>query len=288
MVAADKSTPARARAVKKNARRRETMSSSLKCFQAMELLASEPYELGLSEISIELALPLASAHRVIATLCQAGLAEQDGATRKYRLTGKALWIGTGYLRRSDVYHAAFLVLQETAKKCQGLVHLATIDSDRVLYLHTVGSPSALYLYADTGERRPMHCTGLGKALLAFQPPDLVDRILGGKMEKLTPKSITSAAALREELARIRQRGYALDDEENALGLRCIAAPILDPSGRAVAAFSMSAPAAALPDSAVDHYSAVVREAALRVSLQIGYRPAASQLQSLHYARKKRG
>jgi DNA-binding IclR family transcriptional regulator len=256
------------------------MSSSLKCFQALELLASDPYELSLSEISAELALPAASAFRIVSTLCEAGLVEQEEATRRYRLKGKALWIGTGYMRRSAVYRAAFVVLQETARKVQGLVHLATIDSDRVLYLHTVGSPSALYLYADTGERRPLHCTGLGKAMLAFQPSEVIDRVLAQRLERLTPKSITSVPALREELAATRQRGYAIDDEENAVGLRCVAAPILDRTGYATAAFSMSAPVAVLNDQTIEHYSAAIREAAIRVSVQLGYRPRTSNLESM--------
>jgi DNA-binding IclR family transcriptional regulator len=260
------------------------MSSSLKCFSALELLASEPFELGLSEIAAGIGAPMASAHRIMATLCQAGLAEQETSTKRYRLTGKALWIGAGYLRRSTVYRAAFLVLQETAKRCQGLVHLASIDRDKVLYLHTVGSPSALYLYADTGERRPMHCTGLGKAMLAYQSYEMVDRVLGQRLERLTPKTIVTAVALRQELARIRARGYAVDDEENAPGLRCVAAPILDSTGHSVAAFSMSAPATVLTEELIGQYSSVVREAALRVSAQLGYRPSNSNLHSLLYER----
>jgi IclR family acetate operon transcriptional repressor len=256
------------------------MSSSLKCFQVMELLASEPYEVPLNDIAAYLSLPLASAHRMVATLCEAGFAEQEPLTRRYRLTGKALWAGTAYLRRSQVYRAAFLILQETARKCCGLVHLAAIDDDRVLYLHTVGSPSALYLYADTGERRPLHCTGLGKAMLAFQPQEVINRVLSQKLKRLTPKTITTAAGMRDELAQTRARGYAIDDEENAPGLRCLAAPILDRSGYAVAGFSMSAPAGVLTDEAMDKYSAIIREAALRVSSQLGYRPHTSNLQSL--------
>jgi IclR family transcriptional regulator, KDG regulon repressor len=272
-------------AVRKPARksrepRRESMSSSLKCFQVMELLAEEPYELALTEIAAQLELPLASAHRIVATLCEAGFVEQEALARRYRLAGKALWVGTGYLRRSSVYRAAFLVLQETARRCCGLVHLATIDEDRVLYLHTVGSPSALYLYADTGERRLLHCTGLGKAMLAFQPPEVVARVLSQKLKRFTTRTITSAAELREELAGIRARGYAVDDEENAPGLRCLAAPILGRPGYAVAAFSMSAPASTLTDDLLDKYSNVIREAALRVSSQLGYRPATSNMQSL--------
>jgi DNA-binding IclR family transcriptional regulator len=256
------------------------MSSSLKCFQVLELLAAEPYEIALTDVAATLGMPVASAHRVIATLVEAGMVEQDDTTRHYRLTGKALWIGAGYLRRSAVYRAAFLLLQETARKACGLVHLAAMDRDRVLYLHTVGSPSSLYLYADTGERRLLHCTALGKAMLAYQPPAVVNRVLSEKLQRFTPRTLTSAAELREELARIRQRGYAIDDEENAPGLRCLAAPILDRTGYAVAAFSMSAPATVLTRDNFDRYSQVLREAALRVSAQLGFRPPTSNLDSL--------
>ncbi len=255
------------------------MSSSLKCFQALERLAEEPFELALSELAIDLATPLASTHRIVKTLCDAGFVEQEPLTRRYRLTGKALWAGTGYLRRSEVYRSAFVVLQETAKKCCGLVHLATIDSYMVLYLHTVGSPSALYLYADTGERRPLHCTGLGKAMLAYQRPEVIQHVLAQKLFAMTPKTITKPAELREELARIRQQAFAVDDEENAPGLRCLAVPILDRSGFAVAAFSMSAPAAVLPHAAIQPYIETLKEAALRVSVQMGYRPATNSMQA---------
>ncbi len=262
--------------LKKTADRRASMSSSLKCFEALELLASPPYEFPLSELAAELSLPVASLHRIMKTLCVAGVAEQHSRTRWYRLTSRTLWIGTGYLRRSAVHRAAFVVLQEMARKCyaqglnQALTYLATIENDQVLYLHTVGNPSALHLYANTGERRPMHSTGLGKALLAFQPAEVVERVLSCKLPKHGPNTITSPAALREDLCAIRKRGYAIDEEENVQGTHCVAAPILDQSGHAVAAMSISAPASAFPLELTEHYSLIVREAALRVSVQIGY------------------
>jgi IclR family KDG regulon transcriptional repressor len=265
--------------------RRASMSSSLKCFHALELLASPPYELSLTDIAVELSLPLASAHRIMTTLCVAGAAEQHGKTKWYRLTGRTLWIGTGYLRRSPFYPAAFVILQEMARKCyslgldQALTYLATIDNDQVLYLHSVGNPTGLSLYADIGERRPMHSTGLGKALLAFQPHEVKDRVLAGKLTKTGPRTITTAPALREELSVIWHRGYAIDDEENVKGTRCVAAPILDHSGYAVAAMSISAPSGSLEDALIESSSLIVRDAALRVSVQIGYRSQISHILS---------
>ena len=263
---------------KKPLDRRASMSSSLKCFQALELLAFPPYEFALTDIATKLSLPVASAHRIMTTLCVAGEAERQGEPKRYRLTGRALWIGTGYLRRSAVYQAAFVVLQEMARKChalglcEALAYLATIDNDQVLYLHTVGNPTALALYANTGERRPMHSTGLGKALLAYQPRDVEERVLSRGLARTGPNTITSATALREELSLIRRRSYSVDNEENVRGTRCVAAPIIDQSGHAIAAVSVSAPVTSLLENMLEPYSVIVREAALRVSVQVGFRP----------------
>lgn len=264
----------------KKTARRESMSSTLKCFQAFELLAQEPYELPLSELAARLEQPLASVHRLVATLVEAGYVEQDGASRRYRLAGKALWAGAGYLRNSPVYRAAFLVMQEAARNSPGLIHLGAIHDDWVLYLHTVGSPSRLYLYADTGERRPLHATGLGKAILAWQPPELLNRITAHKLPRFTKHTICSASDLKEELKGIRQRGYAIDNEEGVVGLRCVAAPIFNSSGVSVAALSMSAPTQVLSNQVIESAAAQIREAAMKISVQVGYRPASSNMLSL--------
>jgi len=260
--------------------RRESMTSTLKCFQVLELLAQEPFEFPLSELATRLEQPLATVHRLAATLVEAGFVEQDGASRRYRLAGKALWAGAGYLRNSPVYRAAFLVMQETARTSAGLIHLGALNGEWVLYLHTVGSPSRLYLYADTGERRPLHATGLGKAILAWQPPELVSRITARKLQRYTKRTICSAAELRDELKATRQRGYAIDDEEGVTGLRCVAAPIFDASGLSVAALSMSAPTSLLANSTIDAEAARIREAAMKISVQVGFRPASSNMLSL--------
>lgn len=264
----------------KPSRRRESMSSTLKCFEAFELLAQEPYELPLAEIAARLQQPLTTAHRLLATLTEAGFAEQDPASRHYRLAGKALWAGAAYLRNSPVYRAAFLIMQEAARHCPGLIHLGALHGNWVLYLHTVGSPSRLYLYADTGERRTLHATGLGKAILAWQPADVVNRIVSQKLERFTKRTICSPTELREELRHTRQRGYAIDDEEGVMGLRCVAAPVFDRGGISVAALSISAPVNVMAPAALEGFAADIREAAMKVSVQIGYRPASSNMLSL--------
>ena len=264
-------------ATKTSGKRRESMSSTLKCLEAFELLAQEPYELPLAEIALRLRQPLTTAHRLLATLTESGFVEQDAASRHYRLAGKALWAGAAYLRHSPVYRAAFLIMQEVARECPGLVHMGALHGDWVLYLHTVGSPSRLYLYADTGERRALHATGLGKAILAWQPAGVVTQVTKQKLKRFTKRTIGTAAELREELRLTRKQGYAIDDEEGVLGLRCVAAPILNRAGTSVAALSISAPISVMTPKALDGFAAQIREAALKVSVQIGYRPASAML-----------
>jgi IclR family KDG regulon transcriptional repressor len=247
----------------------------------LELLAQEPYELALSDLAGRLNQPLTTAHRLVATLVEAGFAEQDEATKRYRIAGKSLWAGSAFLRNSNVYRAAFLVMQETVRQTGGLIHLGAMHEGAwVLYLHTVGSPSRLYLYADTGERRPLHATGLGKAILAWQPAEVVQRVCSQKLTRFTKNTICSSADLRDALRDTRKRGYAIDDEEGVVGLRCVAAPIFDRGGLSVAALSMSSPTAVMQGKALTQAASAICEAAMKISSQVGFRPASSNMLSL--------
>jgi DNA-binding IclR family transcriptional regulator len=248
---------------------RNHVGSALRCLEVLEVLARPPYEHGVKEVAEATGLAMASTHRLLATLVEAGFAQQDATTRRYRVSGKALWTGGAYLRRSSVYHAAFFVVQELAREVEGLVHLAVFDEGSVLYLHTVGRMRSASLCADTGDRRPAHSTALGKALLAYQPAEVVERALLNA-PRFTPRTITSLAAMQEELALVRAQGLAIDDEEGSPDLRCAAAPIFGAAGHVEAAMSIAT--IGLPISTVrGPYAALVREATLRVSVQLGYR-----------------
>jgi IclR family transcriptional regulator, KDG regulon repressor len=248
---------------------RNRVGSALRCFEVIEVLARPPYELGVKDIAQTTGLATTSTHRALATLVEAGFVEQDATTRRYRVSGKALWVGGAYLRSSSFYHAAFFVIQELAREIEGLVHLAVFDQGSVLYLHTVGKMRSASLCADTGDRRPAHSTALGKALLAYQPAEVVERAIDNA-SRFTPRTITSLAVMQEELALVRATGVAVDEEEGSPDLRCVAAPIFGASGHAEAAMSIAT--IGLPISTVKGpYAALVREATLRVSVQLGYR-----------------
>jgi DNA-binding IclR family transcriptional regulator len=257
------------------------LSSSLRCLEVLEKLAQDPRPLSLSEIAKSMQVAKSTAHRFVTTLMAAGFVAQEGSTRRYHLAGKALWIGTGFLRYSPAYRAGYAALDRLeAHLADTMAHLGVWDSDSVLYLHTTGPLRSTLLFTDIGERRPVHCTALGKTLLAYRPARDVERIFARGLERYTDKTIVSIPVMREELARIRRCGYALDDEEGVRGLRCIASPIWDSSGEAVAALSISSPLAQLSDSEVLRCARLVQEAALWASVQLGYRTSTVNVASL--------
>lgn len=265
---------------KATARRRDVMSSTLRCLQALELLAAEPHQYSLSDIASRLGLSMSSAHRILNTLVVGGLVAHDVVHKRYCVAGKALWIGCAYLRHSPLYRTSFAALENLARKSKTMAHLAVWDEDCVLYLHTVGPPRSPHLFSDTGERRPVHATALGKAMLAYRPAADLARIFSRPLERLTEKTITDRVAMEEELARIRDQGYALDDGECVRAMRCVAVPIRDASASVVGAISVSASRNDITYANAGEYARLVQEAALRVSIQLGHRPPTANLSSL--------
>ncbi len=257
-----------------------TLSSTLRCLEVLEKLAENHKPLSLQEISKLVGVAKSTAHRFVSTLIAAGFVERDQTSGRYHLGGKTLWIGTGFLRYSPSYRAGYAAIDRLAHSAGTMAHLGVWESDTVLYLHTTGPLRSTLMFTDVGERRPVHCTALGKALLAHRPAGDLERIFAQGLERFTEKTIISIPALREELARIRELGYALDDEEGIRGLRCLACPIRDTFGEVVAALSISSPLTQLSDSEVPHYVRLVQEASLWASVQLGYRTSTVNIASL--------
>ena len=137
------------------------MTSTLRCMKVLELLADEPFELSFTELAARLKIPKASAHRLCATLLEANLITQEPVTRRYMLNSHALWIGSGYVRHSPAYRAAFFPMQELARQFRGTVQLGVLDKDYVIFIHSVGYSGAPDAFADVGLRRPLNATASG-------------------------------------------------------------------------------------------------------------------------------
>jgi DNA-binding IclR family transcriptional regulator len=152
------------------------------------------------------------------------------------------------------------------------VQLAVLDHMSVLYINKMESSKAVRMSSSVGSRAPAHCTSAGKALLAYQPPEVVNQLIAGGLKAYTASSITSAEGLRAELAAVRSRGYAIDDEESEVGLRGVAAPIRNHSGVVVAAIGMAAPVQRMSKKLMQGCVPSVTGAAETISRRLGYQP----------------
>lgn len=246
------------------------MSSTLRCLKVLELLADEPFELSFSELAARLDVPKASAHRLCTTLIEANLINQDPATRRYMLSSHSLWIGSGYLRHSPLYRAAFFPMQELARQFPGTVQLGVLDGDYVLFIHSVGYSGAPDAFADVGLRRPLNATASGKIFLAGMPPKEVDRIMSGCTQKYTSSTITSSSRMKQEIAMVQKMRYARNIEELLPGYWVLAAGVGGQDDRPAAAISITLPLEEVPPERESTIAAQVKEAARKASLQLGH------------------
>jgi IclR family KDG regulon transcriptional repressor len=213
-------------------------------------------------------------YRFLASLKELGFVRQDPETERYSLTLKLFEIGMSVLDRLELWREADPVLKEVALLTGETVHLATLDDTTLVYLGKIESIKTLRvsMMSRVGQTAPTHCTGVGKTLLAHLPPSRLTEILAReRLVRYTPKTLTRRADLDRELASIREKGYAIDDEEHETGVRCMAAPVRDNKGMVCAAVSVSVPTVRFPDKEIPHYRDIIIRAAGQISKRMGYR-----------------
>lgn len=193
-------------------------------------------------IARDLGLPNSSTHQLLRTIRERGFIEFDETTREFRL-GFRLWqVAQAYSSVQNLADVAQPFMNKLTEVTEETVQLARLDGLENVYLAISESPHPMKLVSAVGKRLPAHTTGLGKVLLSELPAAELDQRLGGvRLERFTANTITDQAKLRAELQRIHERGYGEDREEYVVGCRCIAMPIHDPSGQAIAAMSVSVP-----------------------------------------------
>jgi DNA-binding IclR family transcriptional regulator len=179
--------------------------------------------------------------------------------------------GNTYLRRMDFIQISKPIMADLALEVQETVHLAVLSYTEIVYVDKVDSPRTLGVMSKIGQRAPLYCTGLGKVLLAFQPEDELSRIINEiKLKPYTKNTIASKKKLVEELKEIRKRGYALDEREFEEDVECIAAPIRNHLGDAIAALSISGPQRKINTPQEKQFVSQVMNAAALVSSKMGY------------------
>ena len=232
-------------------------------------LVAERGALPFSEISAALALPKSSAHSLLRTMEARGYLSIDDE-RHYRL-GSRIWeLAQAFHEVDDLRTLMKPLMDEVVEHTGETVQLATLEGVSAVYLALSESPHPMKLTSRAGARLPAYTSAIGKALLAsLDPQEAARRLDGAELDKLTDHTIVSVPALLEELERTRERGYAVDDEEFAIGLRCIAVPISDLDDKVVAAISVSMPTPRYSRKAAANARAALAGAAEKAAAVLG-------------------
>jgi IclR family KDG regulon transcriptional repressor len=220
----------------------------------LDLLGQSQDGISITELAEILSVDKGSASRLVSTLARYGYAEKDEVTRRYHLGSQVVSLSRSVLTRLPLREAAKPFLRQMMERTGECAHLAVPAQGRVLYIDQVESPATLRVNAQVGTMNPLHCTALGKALLAFGDVEIPDTL-----ERYTPQTIKSKRALQQHLDEIRQTGYAVDDEEFDNGVRCIAVPIFDFRGKAVGSIGISGPASRVTHERLPELAATVIE-----------------------------
>jgi len=252
------------------------LSSVANSLRLLKAFSDDDYEIGISALAQRLGLAKSTVHRLASTLIDADILEQNPETGRYRLGLALLELGLLVRRKMDVTNEARPYLRALRETTGETVHLAILDRTSVLYVNKLESKQAIRMSSEVGSRAPVHCTGDGKALLAFQPDEVIEELIGRGLDQRTPNTITDPAALRRDLAAVRERGYAVDDEESELGLRSVAAPIRSHSNAVVASLSIAGPAHRISRKTLQSHARELVSAAEAISQRLGYRPMRPQ------------
>jgi DNA-binding IclR family transcriptional regulator len=252
------------------ARSEEGLKSLVKVVRVLDTFSRTDRALSLAEICHRTGYPKSTTHRLLASMREAGLLDQDQNRDRYRLGLKLYELGNTVLANMDLHREARPFVDALGRLTDQIVHLAVFDGRHAVVIGKSESPSDAKASAYL-ESAPAHCTSVGKAILAYQPDALVDKFLADGLARFTDTTLTDAAALRHDLELTRKRGYSLDQAEHQPGLHCVGAPIRDLSGRVFAAISVSGPAWKMPLSDVEGMAKIVIHHAEAISRILGYR-----------------
>lgn len=249
-----------------------SIQSLARAFSILELFLADNTPLGVTVISERVGLHKSTCFGLISTLEQLGYLLQDKNTGKYSLGLNTLVLGQAYLKSQNIRQLAAPAIESLISLAQEYtIHLVVREKDHVVYLDKYEGPNAMVIVASSiGQRAVPHCTGVGKAVLAFMTREEQQKLLARPLQAFTPYTLTDTGPLLTELAAIRKRGFALDDQERALGLRCVAAPFFDGDGVALGAISISGPSIYLSRERLFELSEPVRAAAEMISRAYGY------------------
>jgi DNA-binding IclR family transcriptional regulator len=239
--------------------------------QILEILACHSQGLPLSTIAREAGLAKSSTHRLLRTLVLNGYVRQDSChADNYFPSLKLLTLSSTLAQDTDLTAVARPHLEFLTQTTGETVHLVLLDRDCAVYVAKVDSPNPIRMYSQIGNRAPLHCTGVGKAILAFLPVERRDAVLGGHLQHYTNNTLTDPAELRTQLDQIRLQGYAIDTGEHEEHVWCIAVPLFARTGQAVGAVSIAAVSYRVDLTTLESWQPLLSERAGQLNAELAH------------------
>src|SRR5215217_6921821 len=249
-------------------RRSPSVQSVDRAVSVMEFLSRRGWS-GVTEVARELDIHKSTAYRLLTTLRERGLVEQDAATEKYRLGFGLVLLARSALTALDILGCARPVCERLSERTRETVTVAVLEDDDAVVIHQSISRASALSVDWTGRHTPLHATAAGKIFLVYMPGDQLLRILEGPLERFTENTIVDPASLRDHISRIRDEGCGYTVEELETGLNAVGAPIHSAEGTVVGAVSVSGPAFRLSPADLPNTSELVKRAATEISRCLG-------------------
>lgn len=246
------------------------VQSLVRALNLLKVVARADDGLTLTEAAKRASLPVSSAHRLLSTLQQERFVRFDHECTRWFVGVEAFAAGAGFLRSRDLATVARPYMRHLMEESGETVSLAVEDGGQVIYLAQIECRQLMRALASPGQRAPLHSSAVGKAILAYAPSERQDSVISAlKLERFTERTLTTLQGFRQALTEAHKRQFALDDEEYAIGLRCVAAPIFNEAHEAIAAISLSGPKARVTDGRMKALAELAQAAAGKITREFG-------------------
>ncbi|PJC87083.1 DNA-binding transcriptional regulator KdgR [Vibrio sp. HA2012] len=252
-----------------NGKQPESVSSVLKTFGILQALSTQK-DIGISELAQRLMMSKSTVYRFLQTMKTLGYVAQEGESENYSLTLKLFELGATTLEYVDLVDIADIEMRRISDLTMEALHLGALDGDSIIYIHKIDSKYNLRMQSRIGRRNPLYSTAIGKVLLAGREEDEVRNILADvEFTKSTERTHADIDSLLSEFPQVRTQGYGEDNEEQEVGLRCLAVPVYDRFNRVVAGLSISLPTIRFTEENKKTHIAELHAAAARISSKLG-------------------
>ncbi len=248
-----------------------TVRSASRVLDVLELLVKHPEGLVLTEISQRLNIPVSSLHNLLATLVRRKYLLRDDNSSRFRVGSKLIQLASQSIEPNDIIPIVDNYMEELKNLVGETTSLAILEGSEIVFIHKKAAPGVLQVINPVGTHLPAHATGSGKVILAHMKKDDVEHLYPGEdLPKLTQNTIDTKQGLIKELIKIKQDGYAFDQQESALGVWAIASCILDHQGKPIAALSIVGPSFRIDEKDTTTWRSMIKTTAEKISAHLGF------------------